>query len=130
MYPSETYSQTDPLRNGRSWGDLERRCFGNVGAELWGKLGKVVCEDRRIVAGAGDRDVAETRIHEVRVNPGIGVDEDAFGGEPLGTVAGHGVTMVEVAMFCRIEFDRATGIEASLDASIATAIRRNGVDYG
>ncbi len=64
------------------------------------------------MTGAGDRDVAETRIHEVRVNAGIGVDKDALGGESLGTMAGHGVAVVEVAMLCRIEFNRAPGIEA------------------
>jgi hypothetical protein len=35
------------------------------------------------VAGAGDRNVAKAGVEQVRVDAGIGVNEDAFGGEAL-----------------------------------------------
>jgi hypothetical protein len=38
------------------------------------------------VAGAGDGDVAEAGVEQVRVDAGIGMDEDAFGSEALGAV--------------------------------------------
>ena len=50
------------------------------------------------MAGAGDGDVAEAGVEQVRVDAGIGVHEDALGGEALGTVAGDGVAVVEMAV--------------------------------
>jgi hypothetical protein len=38
------------------------------------------------VAGAGDGDVAEAGVEQIRVVAGIGVDENAFGGQALGAV--------------------------------------------
>jgi hypothetical protein len=35
------------------------------------------------VAGAGDGDVGEARVEQIRVDAGIGVDENPFGGEAL-----------------------------------------------
>jgi len=78
------------------------------------------------VAGAGDGDVAEARVEQVRMNAGIGVHEDALGGESLGTVAGHGIPMVEMAMFCGVEFDLAVVVETGRNA----AVRRDGFDGG
>ena len=45
------------------------------------------------------------------MNTGIGVDQDAFGGEALGTVAGDGISVVKVAMFFGIELNLALVIE-------------------
>jgi len=44
----------DPLRDGGTLCDFDRRGFGDVGAELRGELGEVVGEDLRILRGAGD----------------------------------------------------------------------------
>ena len=38
------------------------------------------------MAGAGDGDVGEAGVEQVRVDAGIGVNEDAFGSEALGAV--------------------------------------------
>ena len=45
------------------------------------------------------------------MDAGIGVHEDALGGEALGTVAGDGVAVVEVAMLFGIEFNSAVVVE-------------------
>jgi len=41
------------------------------------------------------------------MDAGVGVNEDAFGGETLGAVTGDGVAVVEVTMLARVEFDLA-----------------------
>ena len=51
------------------------------------------------MAGAGNGDIAEAGVEQVRVNPGIGVNEDALGGEALGAMAGDGIAVVEMTMF-------------------------------
>lgn len=48
----------------------------------------------------------------------IGVDQDAFGGESLGAVAGDCVTVIEVAMLSRIEFDASVVIESRGNATV------------
>jgi hypothetical protein len=53
------------------------------------------------------------------VNAGIGVDQNTFGGEPLGAVAGDGITMIEVAMFFGIEFNLTIVFESASDAAFA-----------
>ena len=60
------------------------------------------------------------------MNAGVGVHEDALGGEALGTVASHCVAVIEVAVFSGIEFDLAVAVEAGRDA----AVRRDGLDGG
>jgi hypothetical protein len=63
------------------------------------------------MAGAGDGDVAEAGVEQVRMDAGIRVHEDALGGEALGTVAGDGVSVVKVAMFVGVELDLAITVE-------------------
>ena len=64
------------------------------------------------MTSAGDGDIAKAGVEQVRVDAGVGVHKDALGGETLGTVAGHGVTVVEVAMVLGVEFDLAVAVEA------------------
>jgi hypothetical protein len=66
--------------------------------ELRGEFRHVVGEERRLVAGARDGDVGEAGVEQVRVDAGIGVNEDAFGGKALGAVTGNGVAVVEMTM--------------------------------
>ena len=77
------------------------------------ELGHVVGEDRGLVACAGDGNVSEAGVEEVRVNAGVGVHEDTLGSESLGTVAGDSVSMVEVAMLVGAELDLTVAVEAS-----------------
>lgn len=35
---------------------------------------------------------------------GVGINQHPIGGDPLGTMTGHGVTVIEVAIFCGIQF--------------------------
>ena len=52
------------------------------------------------------------------MNTGIGIHEDALGGEALGAVAGDGISVVEVAMLLGIELDLAVVIEPCCDSTI------------
>jgi hypothetical protein len=79
---------------------------------------EVVSEERGLVAGARDGDVAEAGVKEVRVDTGIGVNEDAFGGKALGAVTGNGVAVVEMTMLAGAEFDLAVVVLADGQATI------------
>lgn len=64
--------------------DFQRRSLGDIGAELWAEFGHVVGKNGRLAVGAGNGDIAGSRIEQVRVDVGIGIDQDALGGEALG----------------------------------------------
>ena len=64
------------------------------------------------MAGAGDGDVAEAGVEQVRVDAGIGMDEDALGGEALGAVTSDSVAVVEMTMLGGVEFELAVVVEA------------------
>jgi hypothetical protein len=70
------------------------------------------------VAGAGDGDIAEAGVEQIRVDTGIGVDENAFGGKALGAVTGDGVAVVEMTMLAGVEFDQAVIVEACEEPTI------------
>jgi hypothetical protein len=92
--------------------EFESRSLGNIRTELRAEFGHVVGEEYGLVAGAGDGDIAKAGVEQVRVDAGVGVHKDTFSGETLRTVAGHGVTVVEVAMVLGVEFDLAVAVEA------------------
>ena len=73
----------------------------------------VVGEDGDFVAGTRNGDIAEAGVEEVCVNVGIGVHQNTLGSEPLNTVAGNGIAVIEVAKFGRVEFDTMVVVEAS-----------------
>ena len=74
------------------------------------------------MASAGDGDVAEAGVEQIRVDAGIGVYEDALSREALRAVTGNGVAMVKMTMLGGVEFDLAVVVEADGQAII-------GVDY-
>ena len=114
------------LRDGWGLADFQGGCFRDIGSELGGEFFHVVSEKRGLVAGAGDGDVAEAGVEQVRVDAGIGVNEDAFGGEALGAVTGDGIAVVEMTMLARVELDLAVVVETGGEASIGM----DGVDCG
>ena len=106
--------------------DLQGRGFADIGPELQTQFRHIVSEERGLVAGARDGDVAEAGVEQVRVDAGIGVDEDAFGGESLGAVTGDGVAVVEMTMLAGVELDLAIVGEVGGE----TAIGMDGLDGG
>ena len=56
------------------------------------------------MAGAGNRDVSEAGIEEVRVNAGVGIYQDALCSEALRAVAGDCIPVVKVTVLLGVEF--------------------------
>ena len=101
--------------------DFQGGCLGDIGSELWAEFCHVVGEERGLVAGAGDGDVAEAGVEQVWVDAGIGVNEDAVGREALGTVTRDGVAVVKMTMISGAKLDLAVVVETRGNL----AIRRN-----
>jgi hypothetical protein len=71
--------------------DFQGGGFRDIGSELGLDFCQVVGKECGLVAGAGDGDLAEAGVEQVRVDTGIGVNEKAFGGEALRAVTGNGI---------------------------------------
>ena len=106
--------------------DPQRGGLADFRPELLAEFSSIVGEHRRLVAGARDGNVAKAGVEQVGMDASIGVDQDALGGEALGTVAGDGVAMIEMAMFGRVELDEPVIIRPRGNS----AIRRDGFDHG
>ena len=91
--------------------DLQGRGLRDIGSELRTQFRHVVGEERGLVAGAGDGDVAEAGVEQIRVDAGIGVNEDAVAGKALGAVTGNGVAVVEMTMISGAKLDLAVVVE-------------------
>jgi hypothetical protein len=83
--------------------DFQSGGLGDIGSEVGAEFCHVVSEERGLVTGAGDGDVGEAGVEQVRVNACVGVNEDAFGSEALRAVTGDGVSVVEVTMLAGVE---------------------------
>ena len=75
------------------------------------------------MAGAGDGDVGEARVEQVRVDAGIGMNENAFGSEALGAVASDGIAVVEMTMLAGVELDLMIVVQAGGDSRIKLRCR-------
>ena len=106
--------------------DFQGGGLRDIGFELWAELCNVVGEERGLVAGAGDGDVAKAGVEQVRVDAGIGVNEDSFRGKALGAVTGDGIAVVEMTMLRGVELNLAGVVEASRN----TAFGMDRVDGG
>ncbi len=69
------------------------------------KSGCIVGENLGVVRGAGHGNISEAGIDKLRRCFGVHVDEDALGGHSLGTVRGHGVSVVEMPHVTGVEHD-------------------------
>jgi hypothetical protein len=76
------------------------------------ELSHVVRKKGGLVACAGNRDVAEAGVEEVRVNAGVGIYQDALCGEALRAVAGDCISVVKVPMLLGVEFNPAVIVKA------------------
>ena len=117
--PSNTLPQAEiGDRVGCRVSNLYSRGLGSVATQLLPKIGSVIRVELSVVACARDGDVAEAGVEQVWVDTGIGVNEDPFGGEALGTVTGDGVAVVEMRMLVGVEFDLPAVIEADGQATL------------
>ena len=96
------------------------QCGGliDLGPKLLSQSAQIIREYHRLVARAGNGCIAEARAEQVRMNAGVCVNEDALCCKPLGTVAGNGVAVIEVAVVSGIELDSAVIIEPRSNSTI------------
>ena len=98
--------------------DFQRGGLADFGPKLLSQAAHVIREDYRLVACAGDGYIAEARTEQVGMNASIGVNEDALGSKPLGTVASNGVAVIEMAMVGGMELDSAVVVEPRGNSAI------------
>ena len=65
------------------------------------------------------------------MDPHVCVNENALGSESLGAVAGYGISVIEVAVLCRIEFESAAIIQSGGNAvsSDGFNVRKVSISY-
>src|SRR6202051_1180540 len=97
---------------------LNSRTLGDLPTQPLAKLGSVIGIDLSVEACTRDGNVGEAGVEQVWVDAGIAVNEDAFGGKPLGAVTGNGVAVVEMTMLDGVEFDLAIVVEADGQATV------------
>src|SRR5579862_6678470 len=78
--PPEGSQQAEPMPGRYRLGNLYGRRFGDLGFQLVPHLRSVIRKDGRLVAGAGDGNIPESRIEQVEMHSGIGIDENPLGG--------------------------------------------------
>src|SRR5271155_5079116 len=97
---------------------LNSGTLGNLATQPLAKVGSVIGVDFSVEACARDGNVGEAGVEQVWVDAGVAVNEDAFGGKPLGAVTGNCVAVVEMTMLVGVEFDLAVVVEADGQATV------------
>jgi len=120
--------------------DFQSGGLGDLGSELGTEFCNVVGKEGGLVAGAGDRDVTEAGVEQVRVDAGISVNEHAFRGEALRAVTCDGIAVVKMTMLARVELDlavvvgadgkAAVGMDCLYDGEVAVGDAERFVGYG
>ena len=88
----------DALAHGWRLADFESRTLRDISAEVMAEFGHIVRKEGSLVAGAGDGNIAESRVEQIGMNSRVRINENPLCGEPLCTVTCHCVSMIEVAM--------------------------------
>ncbi len=65
------------------------------------------------MARAGDRDVAETGVEQVRVDTGVSIYKNALCSQALRAMAGDRITVVEVPMLMGVKLYASVVVESS-----------------
>src|ERR1035437_1591963 len=96
---------------GRRWLLLNRGRMGHVARESLAESRGIVCINLRVIASTRDSDIGHAAVEQILgAQLGVHVNQDAVGSLSLAGVAGHGIAMVEMRMFVRIEFDCAATV--------------------
>ena len=113
--PANRY--TPPVRG---WIKALREALGMSTAQLAKRLGirqpSLVALEQSEAKGTIElatlRRVAEAGVEQIGVDTGIGVNENALGGESLGAVTGDGIAVVEMTVLAGVELDLEVVVEA------------------
>ncbi len=95
----------------RSWLLLNRRRMGHVAAEFLPERLCVVRINLGVIASTRDRNVCHAAVEQsLSAQLGVHVNEDTVGSLSLAGVASHGITVVEMRMLGRVEFNGAATV--------------------
>ena len=97
---------------------LDGRSLGNLATQLLAKIGSVIGVDLDVEACARDGNVGEAGVEQVWVDPGIAVNENAFGSKALGTVTRDDIAVVKMTILPCVKFDLATVVNTSGNVAI------------
>jgi hypothetical protein len=90
----------------RYWLLLNRGRMGHIAAEFLPERLCVVRINLRVIASTRYRNVCHAAVEQIlSALLGVHVNEDTVGSLSLAGVAGHGITVVEMRMLARIEFN-------------------------
>jgi hypothetical protein len=80
---------------------------GNIVSEGCVEHFAVVCEELPVVACTRHRNVGHATVEQtLSTQFGVHVNQNTVGGLSLAGVASHGIAMIEMWIFTRVEFDR------------------------
>jgi hypothetical protein len=75
----------DPLSDGWGLVDFKRGGLRDIGAELRSEFRRIGGKECCFVAGTRDGDIAEARVQQIRMDVGVGVDQDVLDGNSVAT---------------------------------------------
>lgn len=97
-------------------GHLDSGSLGNNVIESVRKRRCIIRKDLCAVRSAGDRDIGEAVIYQLRVNLRVDVNQHALGSKSLGTATGDGIAVIEVAVLPSIGVNQPIDVEPSPNA--------------
>ena len=91
--------------------------MGHVAAEFLAQRRCIVRINPRVIASTRDSDIGHAAVEQILGTQfGVHVNEDTVGSLSLAGVAGHGITVVEMRMLDRVEFNGAATIHPQTQA--------------
>lgn len=66
--------------------DFKGRCLRYFRSDLFAQFLEIICKDDRLVAGAGDGNVAKAGTKQVQMHVCVGMNQDTLGGKAPGAV--------------------------------------------
>ena len=95
----------------RHWFLLSRVRMGHIAAEFLPERPCVVRINLRVIASTRNSDIGHAAVEQILGTQfGVHVNQDTVGSLSLAGVAGHGITVVEMRMLGRIEFNGAATV--------------------
>src|SRR5713101_5883198 len=91
--------------------------MGHVAAEFSPERLCIIRINLGVIASTRDRDVGHAAVEQIlSAQLGVHMNEDTVGSLSLAGMAGHGITVVEMRMLRRIEFNRAASVHPQTQA--------------
>src|SRR5450631_1205482 len=93
------------------WLLLDRGRMGHIAAECLRQRRCIVRINLRVIASTRDSDVGHAAVQQIlSAQLGVHVNQDSVGSLSLAGVAGHGITVVEMRMLGRVDFNGAATV--------------------